>query len=297
MTGKTNIYLNRVVDTAIAEIGKQEDPAHTNRGYITKYSASVGYPSGGVPWCAAFVNYCFSQAALGMSLPNTWIRTASCVTIKNWAQDNDILQDKPTKEPCVFLYYSVPSGEEYKRACHTGIVTDASETLIENPGKKFWTIEGNTNPGGGRDGYGVFRRWRMVSQHYKFVNIAKLLENHTEYAFENEKIPLFNAIVPIKLNGVQFTKGYLQAGNMWVSVKDVADKVGLELAFDELSQSINFIDPKSKRKKPLISQLNIVEGRSFAKLRDITNLMGLAIKYDPITGVDISREYIKRKSI
>lgn len=108
----------------------------------------------GDAWCASFVYYVGSQLlGAGWKLP----RTASCDVLLQYAKQKGVLSDVP-EVGCVFLLLKTPSD-----AIHTGFAIGVS------PGECV-TLEGNTNPAGGRDGYGVFKRTRPVNAKYKYIH-------------------------------------------------------------------------------------------------------------------------------
>lgn len=110
--------------------------------------------SKGDPWCASFVYRVGSQMlGAGWKLP----RTGSCDALLLHAKHKAILSDTP--EPgAVFLLLKSPTD-----AVHTGFVTGVNPGEVE-------CIEGNTNPAGGREGYGVFRRTRPINSKYKYIH-------------------------------------------------------------------------------------------------------------------------------
>ena len=63
------------------------------------------------------------------------------------------------------FFLNAPTIPEKTIYLFQGIVTD-----VETDG--IATVEGNTNPAGGRDGYGVFARRRSSSLLYRFVRWA-----------------------------------------------------------------------------------------------------------------------------
>jgi hypothetical protein len=62
------------------------------------------------------------------------------------------------------LYY-----QRKGRYGHVGLVA----SLL--PNNQFLSIEGNTNAGGSREGYGVFKRERAVTDRCKFIRWAALV--------------------------------------------------------------------------------------------------------------------------
>jgi hypothetical protein len=115
----------------------------------------------GQPWCAAFVHhvgkwshYDYASGKSSWPLP----ATASCYMLGAYAKQRDILKVEP-HDGDVFLVWS----PELIRYAHTGVVARVRERGM-TPGGSPWfdcdTIEGNTNDGGGREGWGVLSKRR-----------------------------------------------------------------------------------------------------------------------------------------
>lgn len=118
----------------------------------------------GNPWCAAFV------ADVGAAmLQQHWPlpKTASCDMLLEFARKKRILSNTP-KPGSVFLLM-----RHQHDAIHTGFVTKVLAKGVFN------TVEGNTNPNGGREGYGVFVRSRggtKDTSKYTFIDWMSLIE-------------------------------------------------------------------------------------------------------------------------
>lgn len=70
-----------VLAAAGKEVGVMEVPAGSNSGpRVNQYLASVGEPPG-LAWCAAFVYWCFEEAASVVKIPNPAIRTAGALEV------------------------------------------------------------------------------------------------------------------------------------------------------------------------------------------------------------------------
>lgn len=113
----------------------------------------TGLPEGH-PWCAAFVAHCGHRGSADWPLP----MTAGCAVLGSAAEKQKLLKTEPAVGAVFLLYY--PS---MKRFAHTGFC------VAKNADGSWTTIEGNTNPGGGRDGYGVFARTRSWSDKDRFI--------------------------------------------------------------------------------------------------------------------------------
>ena len=138
------------LQVALKQTGVEEDAAHTNHGVkVEMYLRSVGQP-GGEPWCAAYVCWCYAWAAKKAGLHNPIFMTGDCYALYQWAESTHRLTDNPIRGD-VFL---VKGGAWVVQ--HTGFVIRRTGTTVD-------TIEGNTNPAGGSDGYGVFKRNRDMN--------------------------------------------------------------------------------------------------------------------------------------
>lgn len=138
-----------VLAAARALLPVREEPRNSNAGQMVEAMlAGVGNRAGD-PWCAAFVHHA-GYAALGKAWPLP--PTASCAVLGDHATNHGWLVETP--EPGdVFLCWSDAHG----RFAHTGFVTETG------------TLEGNTNDGGSREGYGVFARKRAWKPKDRFI--------------------------------------------------------------------------------------------------------------------------------
>jgi len=141
---------------AVNQIGVMEQPAGSNRGpVVDEYVRRVGLnPSGAYPWCAAFVYWCFSEAAKAAGSRNPVVKTAGVLDHWRKATDREIprvtgaaAKSSPERVQPGFVFIMDFGGG----VGHTGLVEKVLDGHIV-------TIEGNTNDGGSREGIGVFRR-------------------------------------------------------------------------------------------------------------------------------------------
>lgn len=142
--------VEKVLDTARAEIGTTEYPAESNR---TKYGRAYGMD--GVPWCMIFVWWCFNAAEAG-ELFYGGGKTASCNQYVSWAKGAGqwITEDFRAGD-IIFLNF-----DKYPDADHVGIVESITQEYVI-------TIEGNTSAAGSQDNGGaVMRKMRRYSDVY-----------------------------------------------------------------------------------------------------------------------------------
>jgi hypothetical protein len=155
-----------LVNIARGQIGTEEDENHQNKGSsIEKYQACTGMSGQGWPWCAAFVDWCVQQFANEAGTDITHVpRTTAAFGLITWGNDNHYQVFNPPVSPKDIK--AMPGDIVVYEFSHTGIVSRAGD-----PKYSFYAIEGNTNPGGGRDGYEVAERGRSYSSVRKFIRL------------------------------------------------------------------------------------------------------------------------------
>lgn len=136
--------IEKVCDTAEAEVGYREGFANGHHNNIEKYAGQVpGLEwANGQPWCAVFVSWVAMKAGASDLFP----RTASCDVAGGWFKARGQWSEFPKVGSQVF--YGTASDLN-----HTGVVIDFDATVIV-------TVEGNTNDSGSREGDGVYRKVR-----------------------------------------------------------------------------------------------------------------------------------------
>jgi hypothetical protein len=152
---------DELVRIAEAEIGVVEKTGQNDGERIKEYLAVTGL-SEGYPWCAAFVAWCHLQAKI--SSPHSAYSPDWFKTNVIWRRDRDTQehsQVEPQSGDVFGIYFS-----SLERVAHVGIVKTWRRDVVV-------TIEGNSNPDGGREGYGVFSRRRLTSQIYVVSSYIK----------------------------------------------------------------------------------------------------------------------------
>ncbi len=118
------------------------------------------------PWCAAAVCGWIDEALKNLKINFVGPLTASASDLFDWFGENKLAQRFFAKDAVVcpgdvgFLFF--PS---LGRVAHAFVVQD-----IPGPGM-ITTIEGNSNEAGGREGYGIFKRFRPLQQVHGFGRI------------------------------------------------------------------------------------------------------------------------------
>lgn len=137
----------------------REEPKNSNGGQAVEAMLKLCGLGKGHPWCAAFVSW-VGRAAFGSQWPLPL--TAGCAALGEAAKAKGILVNTPLPGD-VFLVWFPKLG----RFGHTGFVTGVLEPVSN--GYKLRCIEGNTNDGGSRDGWGVFERDRTFGPNDRFI--------------------------------------------------------------------------------------------------------------------------------
>lgn len=149
---------NRIVPVAQLFTGWVKEATGQNDGAWVEAILRLVDQRRGAPWCAAFVCLVLDIAYRGQ---NPLPRTASCDVLLTFARAKGWLFE--AAEPGdVFLLLKTKTD-----AVHTGFVAAVSPAAVK-------TIEGNTNAGGSRDGWGVFARERLL-QHLVFLRIPDVI--------------------------------------------------------------------------------------------------------------------------
>jgi len=150
---------DKALEVAISQLGVQEQPIGSNRGpQVDLYIRSVGLdPAGKHPWCMAFVYWCHSQAAEKIGVQNPMLKTGG--VLLQWQKRKDRYRGLTPQPGDVFIMdYGNGVG-------HTGIVEKADNDFV-------YTIEGNTNDEGSREGFEVCRRKRpraKIAGYLRFI--------------------------------------------------------------------------------------------------------------------------------
>jgi len=148
--------LEAVLEMARMEIGSMEVPLGSNwgpkvKGYLN--SVGINFP---VAWCAAFVYYCFQEAAKAAGKTNPCFKTGGVMAHWSKTPGKKILIADAVNNPAL-----IKPGQIFIMSFGGGL---GHTGLVESVHGGFMTvIEGNTNDGGSREGIGVFRRTRKIA--------------------------------------------------------------------------------------------------------------------------------------
>jgi hypothetical protein len=126
------------------EIGTEEAPRGSNAGPRVEQYQATCHAKAGDAWCACFACWCVDQAAKALGTKPHLRYSAGALHLLEINQDLVI----PAPEVGCLVVWRHANG-----LGHVGLV----ETLGDGT---MGTIEGNTNPEGGREGYCVCRHTR-----------------------------------------------------------------------------------------------------------------------------------------
>lgn len=165
-------FRSLLVELARKELGVLEQPKNSNRGArVQQYQAATWLDGTGWPWCAAFIcwlvreglmQYKPSKVPVGFKRPET----AGAWDFENWASQQrryGVSRFEATDrriEPGDILVFTFS---------HIGIAETAATGT--NQASEIATIEGNTDGSGSREGGGVYRQRRKVSQVREVIRI------------------------------------------------------------------------------------------------------------------------------
>jgi len=132
----------KALKVAIVQIGQKENPLGSNWGKpVQDYLKAVGinFPAS---WCMAFVYWCFEQCGHG----NPLVKTGGVLNAWNTADKKYRVVGDPQPGDIFIMNFGKGLG-------HTGIVEKVDANFI-------YTIDGNTNDSGSREGIEVCRKQR-----------------------------------------------------------------------------------------------------------------------------------------
>lgn len=153
-----------IVKIASAEIGTEEVKGSNCGPRVNQYKAATNLdPKEAWPWCAAFVCWVVREAlkATGVKETATFKRptTAGALDLENWSlRQDDSTQTRVPPRKADLLPGDIITFK-FQTGGHTGFAVSAPDKNGD-----FYSVEGNTDQAGSREGGGVFRKRRNVSQ-------------------------------------------------------------------------------------------------------------------------------------
>lgn len=126
---------------------------------VRRYLKTVGLTEG-YPWCMAFVYWCVQMAANKLKVSQPLVKTAGVLDQWNRTTCRKIpARAAAPVQPGDIFIMDLGGGTG-----HTGFVEKIEGSIV-------YTIEGNTNDEGSREGYEVARRQRTISSIKGFIQL------------------------------------------------------------------------------------------------------------------------------
>jgi hypothetical protein len=155
----SNILRIRAIEIADTQLFVRELTGKNDGKEVEAYLKDVGLAKG-YPWCAAFVYWCFDEAAEALQQKNPLIKTGGVLDHWRRTKAKKILSGKPEVGDIFIMDFGKGKG-------HTGLVNEVKNGRI-------YTVEGNTSAdpayaAADRDGNGVFERNRPISTIKGFI--------------------------------------------------------------------------------------------------------------------------------
>ena len=145
---------------------KVREKGGKNKGKrIKEYLATVGLKEDGHPYCIAAVCTWIKEACAEMACSHAVLFSPSCMRFLDYAKKTGHAFDPSELDdaaiPCVGII------DHGKGLGHAALIVGSSDNGFE-----LQTIEANTNPGGSREGDGVYSRTRKRGEFAGMVRIA-----------------------------------------------------------------------------------------------------------------------------
>ena len=165
---------DKLIELANQQVGVRELTGNNDGEMVEMYLHSVNLKKGD-PWCAAFLGWLFS--GLGIDNPKSgwspsWFPPDKVVYKNDWRKDFVALPGQVGG-----LYF-----KQKNRIAHVFLVEYQDE-------KNYYTIEGNTNIAGSREGDGVYRKIRSKQIVYA---IADFISEDKQSYSDWRRCPLYN---------------------------------------------------------------------------------------------------------
>lgn len=152
------ILNDKALAIAKSQVGQTEKPLGSNWGEPVKtylHSVGIDFPAS---WCAAFIYWCFNSAAKELKVVNQLIKTGGVLRHWNEADKKYRVVGNPNAGDIFIMDFGKGLG-------HTGIVEKVDETFI-------YTIEGNSNNDGSRNGVEVINHKRPKTKIKGYLRYA-----------------------------------------------------------------------------------------------------------------------------
>ena len=248
-----------LLQIATAENGVRESGPNTG-AKIRKYQDATTLKGTGWPWCAAFVAWVIRSAELRTGVKIPWTFSASCDVIFADLKARGLLRSRPEPGDVFLVRGRTKIGYSSWDAIHIGFVTRVQ-------GDFFWTIEGNTNNDGGREGVAVMEHKRKISSRFWF---GRVVDGVKEFEAASAKENRY-AVSMATARGLSLLDVQMDNGTTLVAARDFANALGREIAWDSENGAVII----GGEEVPL--QPRIFEGRAFFPVRELARVFELKI--------------------
>lgn len=144
---------DKALQIALSQLGVSEHPKGSNWGLEVKsYLNSVGITTP-APWCMAFVYWCVDKACKELDRANPLYQTGG--VLLQYARRKELSVLVPQPGDIFIMSFRYGKG-------HTGFVERVE-------GVNFYSIEGNSNDDGSREGYEVCKHKRPIQSMLAFL--------------------------------------------------------------------------------------------------------------------------------
>lgn len=151
-----NLLTNQIVVEARKYLHVRETGGPNRGPEIDRWLTRAGSVPG-QPWCAVFAGCMLADACRAVGVPLPIRLTASAHRLIERGQQAGGKADVPG--PGYLFGVDHGKGPQGQQRGHCGIVVE-----LDGDGLHMVTIEGNTDPGGSREGQGVYQRTRLISE-------------------------------------------------------------------------------------------------------------------------------------
>jgi len=255
------------VDIARKYIGVSEQPVGSNCGpLIDRWNTLVNAPIGSF-WCASFVSGVASEWESKSGLDWPLCFSADCDVWLAVAKKHGVLHRAPMPGDLVLLVKTLPNGKQ--DAFHIGIVEGQDEAGV------WYSIEGNSNNDGSRNGYEVAHRPLYRNRNKDiiyFIRPWSLVQNGQDWKI---------------VNGDKHIFALVQNGRTFAPVRDF---VRLVIGDDFV---LAWEDGPVLNGEALAVQCILRDGKSYAPVRDIAR----SLDFDCVVNNDHKKVYLKKQVV
>lgn len=148
----TSLLASRALAIARTQLNVRELTGKNDGEAVESYLRSVGLGKG-YAWCVAFPYWCYRKAAEELNMDNPLPKTGGVLDHLNKTSGKIISPTEAISGDLVCMDFGGGKGHMY-------MVTETFETPFKD--KRAFSIEGNTNIEGSREGDGVYERNRLL---------------------------------------------------------------------------------------------------------------------------------------